>query len=42
MNNDFVIRPEHEEMIPRFFKYRDDHNCERTYKFLIDRVELGL
>lgn len=42
INNDFVIRPEHEEMIPRFFKYRDDHNCERTYKFLIDRVELGL
>lgn len=39
---DFSIKEEHREMIPRYFAYRDSHNCERTYEFLINREEHGL
>ena len=34
--NGFVIQDEYEEKIGKFFTYRDKHNCERTYRFLLE------
>ncbi len=33
-DNGFVIQPEYEEQLGKFYTYRDKKNCERTYRFL--------
>lgn len=35
MKKDFELTKEYEEHIDRFFKFRDDRNCERVYKELL-------
>ncbi len=37
--NGFRIRDDHAETAASFFMYRDDRNCERTYKFLKEKLD---
>ena len=39
IQNGFVIQDEYEKQIGKFFTYRDKKNCERTYRFLVEREE---
>lgn len=39
--NGFRIKDEYQEQADRFFKYKDNNNCKRTYDFLIGKIGKG-
>ena len=39
VNNNFTIQEKYEAELKKFYSFRDQHNCERTYRFLADREQ---
>lgn len=39
LDNKFMMKPNHQEKIDNFFKYRDHNNCERIYQSILQAIE---